>query len=103
MQMASKNIPAIRPQSTRGKSAGAPIDTKAIADKIEAERERIFQAMSMIATVNKILLQDGEVGDEADESPLWFALKGVHGVLDSINAKLDEAAMMMSGREVAHV
>lgn len=93
----------ITPKIPRNSAALAPIGTKAIADKIEAERERIFQAMSMIATVNKILLQDGEVGDEADESPLWFALKGVHGVLDSINAKLDEAAMMMCGERGVEV
>src|SRR5258708_25074237 len=89
---------ASRPGAASAKSV---VEDLHIADKIQAERERIFQAMSMIATVNKILLQDGEVGDETEESPLWFALKGVHGVLDDINARLDEVAMMMRG--VTHV
>jgi hypothetical protein len=89
------NVPA--------KPAAAPVNLESIEKKIEAQRERLFQAMSMIATVNKVLGQNGEVGDEAEESPLWFALGGVHGMLNSINEKLDEIAMMTRVREVAHV
>jgi hypothetical protein len=70
------------------------------ASKIEAQRDRIFQAMSMIATVNKVLDRDGEVDDEWDEHPLWYALRGVHGLLNDIAGELDSVSLRRA--EVAH-
>ena len=68
--MASNSVP-----KNRANSAAVPVYI--IVKKVDDQRTR-----------NKVLFQDGEVDDEADESPLWFALCGVHGLLNDINAQL---------------
>jgi hypothetical protein len=63
-------------------------------DRLDAQRMRIFQALSIVGTVAKVIDETYEPGDELQEQPLWWSLVAAKEMLDDIAAKLDPAELL---------
>ena len=67
-------------------------------DRLEAQRTRIFQALSIVSTVAKVMDETYEPGDELQEQPLWWSLVAAKEMLDDIAAKLDPMEVLGGGK-----
>ncbi len=75
-----------------------------VFERLEAQRLRIFQARAIIEVVRKALDHDGEVGDDQQAQPFWWALEATNELLDvrDIAHRLDPAVITKASAEVAH-
>lgn len=78
--------------------AGVP---DVIRERIDAQRDRLWQARAIIETVSKRLDEDGEKGDDEHAQPLWWSLRAASELIEDVNRRLAPAAMAACA-EVPH-
>jgi len=84
------------------KTAAATAAGDVLIERLEAQRQRLFQARGIVEVVRKGLDEDGEVGDDQEAQPFWWSLTVVSDLLRDIANQLEPAAISKRV-EVAHV
>lgn len=76
--------------------------TKAIAERLEAQKRRIYQAVGTVETVMHVLTEKFDDSDRDDElTPLWSALTLALDTLNDVAEQLGAPPVVLE-REVAH-
>jgi hypothetical protein len=73
-----------------------------LIERLEAPRQRLFQARGIVEVVRKGLDEEGEVGDNLEAQPFWWSLTVVSELLRDIANQLEPSAISKRV-EVAHV
>jgi hypothetical protein len=109
--MSSDNVTPIRagveaPQSAtppanppRRKRRRGLSERKLVEDRLEEQRQRIFQVDAIISVVAKVLDDEGEQNDERGEQPCWWSLTAAQELLQNIASQLEPEVCLRSGKE----
>ena len=92
--MSTVNVIPIRAGVKRPRGPSA---RKVIEDRLEEQRQRIFQVSAIISVVAKVLDDLGEKNDERCEQPCWWSLIAAQELLQDIASELEPGVCLGTG------
>jgi hypothetical protein len=77
--------------------AGTGPATKVIADRLDEQHRRIFQTVSIVETVMKVINDLDDCGEDSELSALWGSLSLVRETLENIAEHIEPNMLMAHG------